>query len=127
MPALPTWAVPRGRGRAVPGFENFDKTADELEHRLQSLGVALGIDWGDAAALKLLAEEALEGGPTHLQALLRGSDPRERAKGELFGLTVLMLKLMQGSASIGVLTHGGVAWKAFGRALIEAAGQARPS
>jgi hypothetical protein len=46
-------------------------------------------------------------------------EPLVRARGELFALGVLMLRTMQGSAGIGYQTHGGPAWKAFGRALIE--------
>jgi len=46
-------------------------------------------------------------------------DYRLRAKAELFGLAALMLRIMEKSADDGVLTHGGPAWKSFGRALWE--------
>ena len=43
---------------------------------------------------------------------------RLKAKGEVFALSTLMLRLMAESASVGVHTHGGAAWKAFGGALL---------
>lgn len=105
----------------MTGFEHFERDATELEREILMRGILLGLDWSDHAQMRRLAREALEGGPQHTQALLRDPDPQRRARGELFALGVLMLRTMQGSAQTGIHTHGGRAWKAFGRALIEEA------
>ncbi len=107
----------------MSGFEHFSRDAVELEREILTRGVLLGLDWGDEAAMRQLAREALDGGPEHIRTLLRDPNPQLRARGELFALGVLMLRLMQGSAAYGLHTHGGPAWKAFGRALIEEAGR----
>jgi hypothetical protein len=39
------------------------------------------------------------------------------AKVDLFGLAGIMLKTMEESASTGIMSHGGGAWKAFAKAL----------
>ena len=104
------------------GFEDFSRDAAELEHEICKLGVALGLDWADHAAVRALAREALEGGAEHVETLVRSHDPVARARGELFALAVVMLSTMQDSAGQGIHTHGGPCWKAFGRALIEEAG-----
>ncbi len=39
------------------------------------------------------------------------------AKLDLFGLAGIMLKTMEESASVGVESHGGAAWKSFAKAL----------
>lgn len=107
----------------MSGFEHFTHDAIALEREILKRGILLGLDWEDAGSMRRLAREALDGGATHTNALLRDPDPQLRAKGQLFALGVLMLRLMQSSAATGVHTHGGVAWKAFGRALIEEAGE----
>jgi hypothetical protein len=73
----------------MSGFEDFSRDARELDHADQ------------------------------VEALVRSSQPAERAKGKLFALTNLMLRLMTQSANTGVHTHGGSAWKAFGKALFD--------
>jgi hypothetical protein len=110
----------------VSGFEHFAEDAVELERELLKRGIVLDLDWADATALRRLACEALRGGAGHLNALLRDPSPKLRAKGELFALAVLMLRVMQESAETGLHTHGGPAWKAFGRALIEEAAGCAP-
>lgn len=101
------------------GFENFARDAEDLEHQICMLGVAIGLDWTDQTAVRALAREALDGGAAHVEALVRSQDRTERARGELFGLGVIMLKTMEESAEMGIHTHGGPCWKAFGKALIE--------
>ena len=107
----------------MSGFEHFSRDALELEREILKRGILMGLDWDDTATLRQLAREALDGGADHTQALLRDPDPQLRAKGQLFAFAVLMLRLMEGSAATGMHTHGGVAWKAFGRALIEESGR----
>ena len=97
----------------MPEFENYAREADELEHEIARLGIALGIDWEDTVAVRLLAREALAfHGVTGTPASFQGM-----AKIELFGLAQLMLKVMRESAEENMHTHGGPAWKAFARAL----------
>ena len=103
----------------MSGFAHFARDAIELEREILKRGILLGIDWNDAPAVRQLAREALAGGASHTDELAHRADIRERARGELFALSVLMLRVMQESAAIGVHTHGGPVWKAFGRALIE--------
>src|SRR5574337_1516270 len=105
----------------MSGFEHFERDAYELEREILTRGILLRLDWDDAARMRQLAREALQGGPDHTRALLADPDPRLRARGELFALGVLMLRVMEESADTGVHTHGGPAWKAFGRALIQEA------
>ncbi|BAL26505.1 hypothetical protein [Azoarcus sp. KH32C] len=105
----------------MSGFEHFSRDASELEREIFKRGMLLDLDWSDRGAMRALAREALQGGAEHTQALLADPDPRLRARGELFALGVLMLRVMEESADTGVHTHGGTAWKAFGSALIEEA------
>ena len=103
----------------MSGFEHFTRDACELEREILKRGILLDLDWSDRATMRRLARESLQGGSDHTQALLADPDPRLRARGELFALGVLMLRVMEESADTGVHTHGGLAWKAFGSALIE--------
>ena len=104
----------------MTGFEDFSRQAVQLEREIVRWGLVLGIDWSDDAQVAALARDAVAFRPaTHgLPA-----DPRERARVELFGLAQLMLTVMTESAGEGIHTHGGPAWKAFGRALFEAGRQ----
>ena len=102
----------------MSGFEHFARDAFELEREILKRGMLLNLDWDNPVVMRRLAREALQGGPDHTQALLADPDARLRARGELFALGVLMLRVMEESADTGVHTHGGPAWKAFGRALI---------
>ena len=107
----------------MSGFENYRRVAADIERALHIHAAPLGLEWADETAVTALAREALGSTPAHVQALLRDPDPRLKAKGEVFALSTLMLRLMAESASVGVHTHGGAAWKAFGGAffrLIEA-------
>lgn len=101
----------------MSGFENFAREAQDIERALEMHGIALGIDWNDSAAVRVLAAEALKSQPAHIRALVLSKEPASRAKGEIFALSNLMLKLMAESAGVGVHTHGGCAWKSFARAL----------
>ena len=105
----------------MSGFEHFSRDASELEREILKRGIVMGLDWSDRATVRKLARETLHGGAKHTRALLRDPSPQLRARGELFALGVLMLRVMEESADTGVHTHGGPAWKSFGSALIEEA------
>lgn len=107
----------------MSGFGHYDRTAQQLEREMIRRGVVLGLDWGDALAMRALAQEVLSCTPACRMALLRDPDRTRRSKGELFALSELMLSTMRQSAQIGVHTSGGPVWKAFGRALYEEAGR----
>ncbi len=102
----------------MPGFENFSREAQDIEREIVRHGLVLGIDWDDAAQVRILAREALA--VRNVGGL--PDDPRGMAKLELFGLTQLMLTVMRQSADEGMHTHGGPAWKALARALWQEAG-----
>lgn len=112
----------------MSGFGHYARTADELEREIVKRGIAIGLDWGDTARLRALAHQALSCTSGCMMKLLRSPIRQEKLTGELFALSELMLVNMRQSAETGVHTHGGPAWKAFGRALYEAydAGAARP-
>lgn len=98
----------------MSGFENYTRQAVELEREIVRKGIALGIDWDDAAAVRTLAREAF----AHKVATsVAPGDAAELARLELFGLISLMLQVMTESAGQGIETHGGPAWKALARAL----------
>ncbi len=97
----------------MPAFENYAEEARRIELEIERYGVALGVDWEDGVAVRTLAREALAYHPSETTP----NSPEFRAKFELFGLAQLMLRIMAESAEENIETHGGRAWKAFGRAL----------
>ena len=102
----------------MAGFENYAKGTTEIELEIERKGIALGIDWADDGQVRALAREALD----HLaddvkRAAAHPEDHRLMAKVDLFGLAALMLRTMEESAGVGVESHGGLAWKAFAKAL----------
>jgi hypothetical protein len=99
------------------GFEDYGREALEIEREIVRKGVILGIDWNDAAEVRQLAREALRCRNLPDSPECNPTDPRARAKLELFGLAQLMLTVMRQSADEGMHTHGGPAWKALARAL----------
>lgn len=103
------------------GFGHYDRTAQQVEREMIRRGVALGLDWTDALAMRALAHEVLSCTSACRLDMLRDPDRARRSKGELFALSELMLATMRQSAQIGVHTSGGPVWKAFGRALYEEA------
>ena len=103
----------------MSGFGHYARTAEELEREIFKRGLMIGLDWQDPATLRRLAREALTCTTECRLGLLRDPDAALRGKGELFALTEMMLETMRQSALIGVHTHGGETWKAFGRALYE--------
>jgi hypothetical protein len=102
----------------MAGFENCPKDIAEIEFQIVRKGIALGIDWSNKEETRALAHEALN----HLsdEVKIVASEPIDhklRAKIDLFGLAGIMLKIMEESASVGIESHGGPAWKAFTTAL----------
>lgn len=98
----------------MSGFENYARQAEALEREIVRKGIALGIDWDDAVAVRTLARAAF----AHKQAVpVAPGDSAGLAREELFGLIGLMLQVMTESASEGIESHGGPAWKALARAL----------
>ena len=103
----------------MPGFGDFARTAEEIEHEIFKRGLALGLDWNNKGHMRALARRALSCDRACMLGLLRSPVRQDKLTGEFFALSELMLENMRGSADVGVLTHGGVTWKAFGRALYE--------
>ena len=99
----------------MSGFENYSREALQLETEIERKGAILGIDWTDTEQVRELARQALD-----CRLGQHNCEPRkreDRTRIELFGLAQLMLTVMTESAGDNLLTHGGTAWKAFGRAL----------
>ena len=103
----------------MPGFGDFTRTAEEIEREIIKRGVALGIDWNDPRRIQALARQALTCSRQHRMSMLRSPIRTEKLTAELFALSELMLENMRGSARVGVHTHGGHTWKAFGKALYD--------
>lgn len=104
----------------MTGFESYREETAMLEKEIERIGMALDIDWSDDVQVRALAREALSHGAGEvMESASHPGDYRLRARTELFGLAALMLRVMEKSAGEGVLSHGGLAWKAFGRALWE--------
>lgn len=103
----------------MPGFGDFARTAEEIEREIIKRGLALGIKWDDNVRLHALARQALRCTPSCMMTLLRSPIRTEKLTGELFALSELMMQNMRESADVGVHTHGGATWKAFGKALYD--------
>ena len=102
----------------MAGFENYQQTTRKIEDEIEHMGVALGIDWSDEAQVRALACEALDHAQDRIrEAAAQPDDHLLGAKVTLFGLASLMLRTMEESAGVGIESHGGPIWKAFGRAL----------
>ena len=102
----------------MAGFENYTEEVREIEQEIERKGIVLGIDWDDAAQVRRLAREALDhaSGEERISAT-SPVNHKLMAKLDLFGLAGIMLKTMEESASLGVESHGGAAWKSFAKAL----------
>ena len=99
----------------MSGFENFARQAEQIELEIERTGIALGIDWNDAAEVDALAREALAFKASAIEQ--SHADARHHTRHELFGLAQLMLQVMVESAREKIHTHGGPIWKIFGGAL----------
>lgn len=97
-----------------------DKQAREIEVEIERMGVALGIEWTDEVQVLELAREALEHAQEDVALYEHDrSNFQLKAKLTLFALANMMMTLMARSADKGIHTHGGLAWKAFSRALMK--------
>lgn len=102
----------------MTGFENYTEEARQIEQEIERKGIALGIDWSNDAQVHALAREALDCICGELHVPSSGPvDHKLMTKLDLFGLAGIMLKTMEESANIGIVSHGGPAWKAFAKAL----------
>lgn len=100
-----------------------EELSGEIEVEIERMGIALGIDWNDEIQVQGLAKEALEHAQEAMsQYTLDHSDYRQKAKVTLFGLAAIMMDIMAKSAGKGIHTHGGMAWKAFSKALMKESG-----
>ena len=102
----------------MAGFENYGADTGEIELEIERKGIVLGVDWSDEVQVRALAREALD----HLQQYITLATYGQLnyqllVKVDLFGLVRIMLTTMEESASIGIMSHGGGAWKAFAKAL----------
>jgi hypothetical protein len=102
----------------MAGFENYSQEIREIEQEIERKGIALGINWDDDAQVRSLAREALDHATGEVKISASDPvDPRLMAKLDLFGLAGIMLRTMEESATVGIESHGGAAWKSFARAL----------
>jgi hypothetical protein len=102
----------------MAGYEDYAREVTEIEREIERKGIVLGIDWADDVQVRALAREALDHSGEEVQAASHGHvDYKQMAKVSLFGLAALMLRTMEESAGVGIESHGGYAWKAFGKAL----------
>jgi hypothetical protein len=102
----------------MAGFENYSEETLQIEQEIERKGLALGIDWSDDAQVRALAREAFDCICGELHVSSSGPvDQKLMTKLDLFGLAGIMLKTMEESASIGLESHGDLAWKAFAKAL----------
>lgn len=110
----------------VGHVEDFcSKQAKEIELEIERIGIVLGIDWSDQAQVRALAQEALN----HVREdfdrykVQTHHDQQLKEKITLFALADMMMHLMARSADKGIHTHGGPAWKAFSKALMQERGE----
>jgi hypothetical protein len=102
----------------MAGFENYSQEIREIEQEIERKRIAPGINWDDDAQVRSLAWEALDHGTGDVKISPSNPiDPKLVAKLDLFGLAGIMLRTMEESATVGVESHGGPAWKSFARAL----------
>jgi len=100
------------------GFEDYAANAKEIELEIQRKGIVLGIDWADEVQVRALARDALDHSAEDMKVAASGPiDYQLMAKIDLYGLAAMMLRTMEESADVGFESHGGVAWKAFAKAL----------
>jgi hypothetical protein len=111
----------RERHGKIPmsGFGHYERTAAELENAIVTRGILLGLDWTDQVQVRALAREALDCTPEKRLAMLRASDRRMKATGELFAFSTLMLDIMRQSAQAGARIPDAGVWKIFAQTLVD--------
>ena len=103
-PCIRGWIVHKGATASCP-----------LCKRLSNLLVP---DLALSPSEMALAREALDHSQDRIREAAASPDDHQLgAKVTLFGLASLMLRTMEESAGVGIESHGGAVWKAFGRAL----------
>jgi hypothetical protein len=102
----------------MAGFENYSQEIREIEQEIERKGIALGINWDDDVQVRSLAREAFDHAIGEIKISASAPvDPKLMAKLDLFGLAGIMLRTMEESATVGIESHGGAAWKSFAKAL----------
>jgi hypothetical protein len=96
-------------------IENHWDEIVQIEKELLRHLLALGINWQDEAAMKQLATECQNFGPTNAQAAYAAQDARQMTKAEIFGLVSIMMRTMESAARDERDVHGGPVWKALAR------------
>jgi hypothetical protein len=108
----------------VADFEDFGGTAASIALQIERKLIALGIDWQDESALRLLAADAMQyDGSTSFPGLGHGGET-QLARMELCGLIGLMNKTITEGANDDQHIHGSDAWKALAKALWSVKGNA---
>jgi len=98
-------------------FEDFGGTAASIALQIERKLIALGIDWHDESALKILANEALQYDKSKSFPGLQDGGENQLAHMELCGLIALMNKTMTEGANDDRQIHGSDVWKALAKAL----------
>jgi hypothetical protein len=99
-------------------YRNHQDVANEIEQEIIHRGALLGIDWTNEEQVAQIAYHAF----FHAQDVVSHAastpdDLHARTRAELYGLAALMLHTMEDAANGDTEIHGGMVWKAFGRAL----------
>jgi hypothetical protein len=105
-------------------FEDFEGEAASIALEIERKLIALGIDWHDESALKLLANEALQYDCARSFPGLGHGGENQLARMELCGLIGLMNTTMTEGANDNKLLHGSEVWKALAKALWAVKGSA---
>lgn len=98
-------------------IENHWDEVAQIETQIMRKMIALGLDWHDATAMKLLAGECKVFGPAEVQAAYASKDHSRITRAELFSLASIMMQTMENATLESREVHGGEVWKAFGKHL----------
>ncbi|MDB5815591.1 MAG: hypothetical protein JWN23_2708 [Rhodocyclales bacterium] len=98
-------------------FEHYVGTASNIALEIERKMATLNIDWHDEAAMRALANEALQYNKDQKFAGLGTAPAGQLARMELCGLIALMNTTIGEGALDGQAIHGSDAWKALARAL----------
>jgi hypothetical protein len=98
-------------------FEHYAGTAANIALEIERKMAALNIDWHDEAAMKALANDALQYNKDQKFPGLGVAPTGQLAHMELCGLIALMNGTITEGALDGQAIHGSDAWKALAKAL----------
>ncbi|MBK1613102.1 hypothetical protein CKO44_06395 [Rubrivivax gelatinosus] len=100
----------------MSGFIDYSATARATELALLRAGLALGIDWHDAAAVQAIVRETLDRRQGRHRAAARLPHGRERQRLQLCALVVLRRRIEVEYEPAGACAATGV-WRALSQAL----------